>query len=411
MTASGGVRFHAIAHHVFVGLVTMAAASALWFLGLQVFVIGKFCLFCVGIHLCGIAIATSLFADGWRKRRPHHGSDDFSILQHATIGKSASISATLQDSTPQTGWPLLPCGIAVLGMLLLVAGQVFFPAKTFEVSDGAEFMDADSGDVLDNLNTVVPVRSTTESSGIASVPNSATDSSSSGHRANSDLEPSQSVSASPVASALKNESEPESEKRLSRQVSLLQGKFKIDVYRHGLLGSPEAEHVIVELVDYTCKDCRQLHKNLKQVRKRYDDRLAIVVLPVPLETSCNPHIQRTHPSHVGACKYARLALAVLDVDGKAFVEFHNWLMESPTPPSLQDARNKAKQLVDVDQLDLAIIGEQVSKRLQAHVRLFRRIGRFPAMLVGDHVVVGVPKSAADLDRVLAKRLGIAEFGL
>ena len=410
ITASASERFHSIAHRVFVGLVTMAAASALWFLSLQVFVIGKLCLFCVSIHLCGIAIAIILIVSGRRQRRQHQGADYITILQHAAIGNLASTSATFQDSNQQTHWRLLPCGAAMLGMLLLVVGQVFFPAKTFEVSDGAEFMDADMGHVLGTLNAVAPVRSTTETSQIASVPNSATDSSLPEHRVNSDSEPQHSAPVSRVASALTKESGPESDskKMLSREIALLKGKFKIDVYRHGLMGSPQAEHVIVELVDYTCKDCRRLHQHFKQVRKRYNDRLAIVVLPVPLETSCNPHLQRTHPSHVGACKYARLALAVLDVDDKAFVEFHDWLMESPYPPSLQDAKSKATQLVDADQLELAIIGERVSKRLRAHVRLFRRIGRFPAMIVRDHVVVGVPASAADLNRVIEKRLGIAD---
>jgi len=111
-------------------------------------------------------------------------------------------------------------------------------------------------------------------------------------------------------------------------MKFLNGRLEIDVYEHGLLGSPEADLIVIELVDYTCPDCRQVHQYLNTVREQLGDRFAVIVFPVPLETTCNRYIRSTQSKHVGACKYAKLALAVFSVAPDKFGQFHDWLMDS-----------------------------------------------------------------------------------
>jgi uncharacterized membrane protein/protein-disulfide isomerase len=406
ITPTVGERFRNAAQNALVALVTMAAGSALWFLGLQIFVIGKFCLFCMSIHLCGVSIAALLVVVRLRERSKHQVAEQVSFLQRASMGKAAAPSDSMQEFHHQTHRPWLPFAIAAFGLLALVSGQIFLPAETIEVYTAADF-DTGTSSTLGGLDSEPAANENSVKTPDAVVPSPTADAPLPAPKADADMG---SRDANDEASALATPIEkltPLPRATKSRRVSLLKGKFSIDVYKHGLLGSPEAEHVIVELVDYTCKDCRKLHQYFKQVREQYSNRLAIVVLPTPLDTSCNPHVQRTHPSHVGACKYAKLALAVWEVDPEAFHEYHDWLMEPQFPPSLQDAERKATEMLDEQLLKVAINGDKVEARLQAHFRLFRRVGRFPAMIVGDEIVIGVPKSAADLSDILEKRLNMA----
>jgi protein-disulfide isomerase len=171
----------------------------------------------------------------------------------------------------------------------------------------------------------------------------------------------------------------------------LKGRLVIDINDHGLLGSPEAESVVIELVDYKCPDCRQVHQYLKEVREKLGSRFAVVVFPVPLETDCNPYIRSTHSKHVGACKYAKLALAVFTVAPRKFEQFHDWMMDTKEPPSFEEATRYANDLVGPEH-DL---GQGESTRLKDYVRLYNvaNIQRLPAMIIGDKVMIGVPKSA------------------
>lgn len=395
---------------ILVGLATIASGSAFWFLGLQVFVIGRFCLYCIAVHVCGIAIAVILVANRWSERDGATSSAHIAVLQSAigSVGSESTGTRRVNDKHRH----ILPVAVAIVGLVVLVSGQMFFPAKTFEVGDAAEILDGNSNDIFSNFNakvsddgqsrkgiTTPDLSETAERSAHSSTENEA-----------SDLRQNSQQSTVPTPAA-QSETTATYNSTATRDISFLKGKFVVDLYRHGLLGSPQADHVIVELVDYTCKDCRRLHQYFKQVRTEYGDTLAIIVLPVPLETSCNPHIKHTHRSHVGACKYARLALAVLEIDRDVFSEFHEWLMEPEYPPSLQAAQRKAVEMLDEQRLQRAIHGEGVKKRLDAHIRLFRRVGRFPAMIIRDEIVIGVPKSAADLSDVLRKRLGPIDYSL
>jgi uncharacterized membrane protein len=52
--------------------VAVAAASALWFIGLQVFVLGKLCVFCMAVHTCSVTLAILTFVrpSQWRWLAP-----------------------------------------------------------------------------------------------------------------------------------------------------------------------------------------------------------------------------------------------------------------------------------------------------------------------------------------------------
>ena len=47
-----------------------------------------------------------------------------------------------------------------------------------------------------------------------------------------------------------------------RIVEFLNGSLKLDVYKHALIGSPEAPHVMIEMVSYDCPHCREMHRTV-----------------------------------------------------------------------------------------------------------------------------------------------------
>ena len=139
--------------------------------------------------------------------------------------------------------------------------------------------------------------------------------------------------------------------KLSREVKFLKDKIRLDTYKEALLGSPDAKYVVVEMMDYTCPHCRKMHAHMLEAMDRYGDQLAIVILPVPLELSCNKLVQVTDPLHRGACKIARTALAVADVDPSKFRDFHNFLLaDEEKAPSAAKAVVRAFHLVDRKEL-------------------------------------------------------------
>ncbi len=126
------------------------------------------------------------------------------------------------------------------------------------------------------------------------------------------------------------------------QVLLMGNRVAIDPHKHPVLGSPDAKEFLMYLFDYTCPHCRALHGNLKQAIKRYGDQLAIIALPMPLNSDCNPLVSKNEDRHQDACSLAILALAVYKTKHRQWYEFQEWL--GKITPDLTTLRAKAVEL-------------------------------------------------------------------
>ncbi len=356
-------------------LIAIAFGSAVWFLFLQVVVIGHICPYCSIIHSCGVMIAVidwgNIALEAARRRRP----SQMEVMQQLTIGSVRASASTGESSlsiAASARWPVL-CTVVAVGSLVMI--QSLFPARTYEVIETDESMAA----LTIHPETVIAPTAQPPKSVVNATPSVVT-----------------SVGeATTESSILPTGRQPAAPGPISpRRLSFLKGRLQIDIHDHGLLGQPDADYVVIELLDYTCPDCRQVHQHLKQVRKELGARFAVVVFPVPLEASCNPFIRSTHSKHHGACKYAKLALAVFTVAPQKFASFHNWLMDADEAPPFEHAVQYAENLVGSDH-DLRAVE---STRLRDYVRLFNaaNIQRLPAMIVGDRVLIGVPKDANDI---------------
>ena len=161
-----------------------------------------------------------------------------------------------------------------------------------------------------------------------------------------------------------------------------------------------------------------MNKTMQQAIDRYGDQLAIVVLPMPLELECNKMMTSTEPAHFGACKLARLALAVSEVDPTAFVDFHEWLMaDKDNVPEIGKALAKAYRLADAKKIRERMTSPEIEQRIQSDINLYETLAAqkskessavfgLPVQIVGDQVISGDTVSGDDLLAKWQEILGI-----
>lgn len=364
-------------------LVAIAFGAAVWFLFLQLIVIGHICLYCMAIHLSGITIGTIVIAVTVLEMTDRRRRSRAAEMQQLTLGLATPASPTKEQTLNQGYHFYLAASFGAL--LLMILLQTLLPSKSFRVVEAEDLVgDSSFEQVLSNAPSVAHRQE----------PNSV--------QPEGNLSIVETPPSPEVALTAHIEEQAEPPPRPSRYMEFLNGRLKLDVAEHGMLGSPDAECVIIELVDYTCPDCRRMHQQLKATREHFGDRFAIIVFPVPLETNCNPYIRSTHKKHVGACRYANLALSVLATAPNKFSTFHDWLMGSAEPPRLEEAVRQAQELVGLNR----VLREAKSNQLEFYTKFFgrARIQRLPAAIVGDQVMVGVPKSKDDVIELIESEL-------
>ncbi len=198
----------------------------------------------------------------------------------------------------------------------------------------------------------------------------------------------------------------------NRKLSILDGRDRLDLDRHMVTGKIGAEFLVVALFDYTCSHCRHMHGVLDLARKRYGDQLAIVHVPVPMNTACNPYVRRTAPEHRDACRMARLGLAVWRAKPSAFAEYDDWMFESYQSRSYEEARRRAAELVGAGELNRALTDPWIHRHLRRSTQVFKETGGtgLPVVLIGRRTAKGkaetVAKSAAILFQAMENELGI-----
>ncbi|HWC89283.1 MAG TPA: hypothetical protein VG433_06505, partial [Pirellulales bacterium] len=85
-----------------------------------------------------------------------------------------------------------------------------------------------------------------------------------------------------------------------------------------------------------------------------------------------------------------------------------WLMEDATVPSVNDAREKAVELLGADSLARALDSPAISSQIDADGTLYDLAGHgpIPKLMTPQFVITGQPKSAQQLFDVLEKQGGL-----
>jgi uncharacterized membrane protein/protein-disulfide isomerase len=194
----------------------------------------------------------------------------------------------------------------------------------------------------------------------------------------------------------------------SREVSLLEGKLTFDLYKVPLVGSPEAEHVMVKLFDYPCPSCRQLDAKLTELLEQYPEQIAIVMLPVPMNSDCNPHVGRTFPAFRKSCTYVNLAMGVRQADRTLFGDYHTFLMTGGRVPSVGKAEAKAEELVGAEALARGRAAGEAKQWVQDGISLYQYLQAksLPKLIVNDKVISYSGSARKKLFGTIREELGL-----
>jgi protein-disulfide isomerase/uncharacterized membrane protein len=121
----------------------------------------------------------------------------------------------------------------------------------------------------------------------------------------------------------------------------------LDEAGHPYIGASQPKLTIVEFADYQCPHCANAHAALREQLAKYPLEVRLVHRHFPLDHRCNSLV--THPFHVRACGYAKLA-ACASLVGK-FWPANDWLFEHGRDEAPVTPDTLAKQLdIDASQL-------------------------------------------------------------
>jgi len=326
--------------------------AALWFVGLQVFVIKSFCKFCMTAHICG-AIASVL------------------CLCHIPTA-SDKTTPLLASGSGKSGITLKGISLLVVSGFLcvsvLVAGQIIFKKER---------------------NVVKVVQGS-----LGEIPALA---------GKSNIETTTFTNDLPA---------PHANLIAPGTLSVYGKKFLLKMGDVPVMGSTNAPYVIVYLFDYTCVHCRAMHPLLLQACQRLTNQLAVICLPVPNSSECNPFYPKTAVKGVNtnACAFVRIGLAVWKNKPEAYAEFENWMFTGTEAPSLKEVQERAAKLIGAETLNKASedvwIKQQILMDCRIHRANWQATGNtaLPQLILGDAVSAGPLNSTEHLLLLLNKYL-------
>lgn len=420
-----------------------AALCGIWFSAIQLFVLGKFCLECMALHVCGLAIA-GIVLWGLASRRPSATAVRAVVTPGASAVRptAAAIPGVVMPRTlraapavshSSAGPPwAIGAGGAIALLALLIGGQVLFPADTsyqaqVALSQPIELGAVDkvegappsgsqtTGPVPYQANRIPTEGAAADAGVVQTSALVANDSATTPSLTKQDVPNESPRDNEPSIGAVAATPPPESAPRRQRFVKFLSGTVTLDIYQHPVIGNPEAPHVVLEFASYDCHHCHQMHRVVQKAMSRYGDQVAVVILPYPQEMECNKEVKNARNSITGACATARMALGVASLEPAKFEEFHDWLMAGKDkPPTPTQAVQQAYHTVGRDRMR-QIPREQLQKQIAQYVDLYIKIKGttpdptkvgLPLMVIGNHIISGSQESDQKVFSAWEQHLGV-----
>ena len=360
-----------------------AGLSAVWFVSLQIFVLNHLCTYCLLAHACGLIVASVVV---WQRSA-------------GAIGMKAVTSLSLS------------------GVAILVVGQfVSETPKPYEIEQ-FEAPVAGEVEVFEFEAPIAPAATSVPEVSIqlpstfqlkqaiatALLPATALtlQVAQPASQTQTEQQAEQKTEQKTKTDATKEEDKPA--KR--RMVAINRGTVKLDVSQWPVSGSKSAKYIFVEMFDYSCPNCRKTHATIKAANKKLSGELAVVVLPVPLNASCNNTIKVANPAFAESCEISKLAVAVWRVDPAKFTKFHNWMFASEKAPTYKMAKAQAEKMVNAEKLNKEIASDVPSKYIAKTVELYKRDGsqKVPKLIFPTTSVVGEFTSVEELVRIIKEQ--------
>ena len=174
------------------------------------------------------------------------------------------------------------------------------------------------------------------------------------------------------------------------------------------LGRADARCVMVEYLDYRCPACLTMRGFLDAFMAKHPAELCVVILPVPLERSCNFSLGEKDTQFPGSCKLAKLALALWRIKPEAFAGFHHFLLGGV---STEVATARVMELIPAADLFAALRDPWIDELIETNVNDCSAFSaankKLPKLLVsGKRILHGLPSGPADFIRVMERELGL-----
>lgn len=195
-----------------------------------------------------------------------------------------------------------------------------------------------------------------------------------------------------------------------RKIAFAGGNKHFNVTELPRIGPAEAPRVMVEYFDYSCDSCRVMHGFLQILAERHPGKIAILCLPVPFEAACNARMSPADPVHSGACRIARIALAVWRADPRKFQALHDSFFTA-MPANESEAMARASQFISREQLTETLADPWIDDVLRANVEDWAALSgtsrKMPKLWVKDNRILhGLPSGKEDFLQVLQDELGL-----
>lgn len=371
-----------------------AGLAAVWFTGLQVFVLQHLCQYCLVAHACGVIAAV------------------------VAIWKVPNSLGLLKFAAP----------LAVSGIAVLAVGQSFAPEpqkfriETFETAPAAvDTFDAPfeapvapptenpQGNVFEapvalmlHSNSARAIGRMFSAENMSSVVGQTM----AMMAFTSPLQSGSTSAKTPDQSAATKKAAAKTVPAKERRTVGISGNaIQLDVAQWPLNGSVDAKHIFVEMLDYNCPNCRKTHKAVAGAKSILGGDVAVLILPIPLNTMCNSAVTKTDAKFIESCDIAKLAIAVWRIDPQAFGQFHEALFAGDVPMTLAQASGLAKTMVDAGKLDAELASGIPGKYIGSMVQLYERTGKggVPKLLFPGTSIVGEFSSAQSLADVIRKQ--------
>jgi uncharacterized membrane protein/protein-disulfide isomerase len=385
-------------------LAMSAAGAAVWFVGTQYFILDHFCLYCLVVHTCGVLTciaAVLLMRSSVNAGNTEHMSHFF--------GAEGPVDTASSEVSPFQ--PLIAAGIASVGLLALIAGQVFFASSGMEIVETTPLAVepvAEEPAVEEELSVEDPVNADS----------TVAEATSPGEEPVEPVEP----EIEPVVASDETEQKPEAENKdddfwkeidsapvaqAPRVFRLSSLPREIDAGANPVVGHPYAPVRFVEMMDYTCPHCRKLHPYIKKAIARYGDQLGFVIYHVPLSRKCNQLVVMDQAIHSNACDYSRLAYSVWKLAPEKFAEYHDWLLDGKKVPPVYEAKKRAMELAGEAVLTDKVVEAEAKSRVATFAAQMEplRVG-LPILIFEGGLVRGMPDSEEEWFQIFEQRLGL-----
>jgi hypothetical protein len=128
--------------------------------------------------------------------------------------------------------------------------------------------------------------------------------------------------------------------------------------------------------------------------------LAFVLLPVPLDSKCNPTLNVTQLPFKNSCETALLALALWQADPLIFPIFDSWLIGQDTAPGIDEVRAKANELVPDFSFRPHLLDPSLKDRVLRNIQLYEASGAPKIPVICGTEIDGIVGGPAGLDELL-----------